>query len=168
MDRSKNFLYLIFCSVTIAACSSETIDKSKLSAADSVLYRAPVPGKINQQDSLKYANAIKGFYDTFLVMRGFNGAMLVAKKGNILFEAYKGYSNINKKDSLNEHSAFHIASVSKTFTAMATLKLAEQGKLKLDDSVTLYFPGFPYAGVTIKMLLSHRSGLPNYIYFLQE
>jgi CubicO group peptidase (beta-lactamase class C family) len=94
--------------------------------------------------------------------------LLVAKKGNIIFEAYHGYSNALKKDSINEHSAFHLASVSKTFTAMATLKLAEQGKIKLDDDLNLYFPSFPYAGVTIKMLLSHRSGLPNYIYFLQK
>ncbi|MEP6806510.1 MAG: serine hydrolase domain-containing protein, partial [Flavobacterium sp.] len=64
--------------------------------------------------------------------------------------------------------AFHIASVSKTFTAMAILKLAEQEKLKLDDDVKLYFPNFPYDGITIRMMLTHRSGLPNYLYFMEK
>jgi len=48
------------------------------------------------------------------------------------------------------------------------LKLWEDGKLSLDDSLQKYFPQFPYRGVTIRMLLSHRSGLPNYLYFMDS
>ena len=48
------------------------------------------------------------------------------------------------------------------------LKLAEMGKLTLNDDVKKYFPHFPYDNVTIKLLLSHRSGLPNYIYFMEN
>ncbi len=168
MDRSKNFLYLAFCICAISACSYTTIDQSKIPIADTIAYTSPKPGTIDQQQYAKYYRAVKSFYDTFLLQRGFNGAILVAKQGNIIFEAYNGYSNIVKKDSIDEHSAFHLASVSKTFTAMATLKLAEMGKLNLDDDLITYFPGFPYAGITVKMLLNHRSGLPNYIYFLQK
>src|SRR4029078_3407377 len=62
----------------------------------------------------------------------------------------------------------HLASVSKTFTAMAVLKLIELGKLSLDDDVKKFFPGFPYDHITIKLLLNHRSGLPNYIYFMEQ
>ena len=51
---------------------------------------------------------------------------------------------------------------------MAVLKLAELGKLSVDDDVKKYFPEFPYDNVTIKLLLSHRSGLPNYIYFMEQ
>ena len=51
---------------------------------------------------------------------------------------------------------------------MATLKLAEMGKLSLDDDVKKFFPAFPYDNVTVKLLLSHRSGLPNYIYFMEK
>ncbi|MEO6455826.1 MAG: serine hydrolase domain-containing protein, partial [Ginsengibacter sp.] len=131
-------------------------------------YVAPKPGYIPPAEFSRYQSEIKNYYENNLVRLGFNGGILVAKKGNIIFEAYHGYSNAQKKDSFNLHSAFHLASVSKTFTAMAILKLAELGKLKLDDDLILYFPAFPYAGVTIKMLLNHRSGLPNYIYFLQE
>ena len=51
---------------------------------------------------------------------------------------------------------------------MATLKLVEMGKVNLDDDVKKFFPAFPYDNVTVKCLLSHRSGLPNYIYFMQK
>lgn len=168
MDILKTFLYIFFLLNTFASCSLITSEKSITALTDTISYTPPKPGKITEEEFSRYHDAIKSFYDTFLLRRGFNGAMLVAKKGNIIFEAYNGYSNFFKKDSLNEHSAFHLASVSKTFTAMATLKLAELGKLKLNDDLIKYFPAFPYAGVTIKMLLNHRSGLPNYTYFLQK
>ncbi len=168
MSIRRNILYFFLYSIFFSACSSSSSDQLKINNEDTLSYIAPVPGKIDKNDFTKYYQAIKSFYENDLLPRGFNGAMLVAKKGTIIFEAYNGYSNTVTKDTLNRHSAFHLASVSKTFTAMAILKLAEQGKLKLDDDLTLYFPSFPYAGVTIKMLLNHRSGLPNYAYFLQQ
>ncbi|RYZ25110.1 MAG: class A beta-lactamase-related serine hydrolase [Chitinophagaceae bacterium] len=72
------------------------------------------------------------------------------------------------KDSITAETAFQIASTGKTLTAAAVLKLWEQGKLGLDDLVTKYFPQFPYDGVTIKTLLNHRSGLPNYLYYMEK
>jgi CubicO group peptidase (beta-lactamase class C family) len=49
---------------------------------------------------------------------------------------------------------------------MALLRLVQENKLSLDDSLQHFFPGFPYEGVTVKTLMNHRSGLPNYIYFM--
>jgi CubicO group peptidase (beta-lactamase class C family) len=99
----------------------------------------------------------------------FNGSILVAKNGEIIYETYKGFRNPRvKKDSITPSTPFHLASISKTFTGMAILKLAEQGKLKVEDSASKYLPGFPCTGVTIKTLLSHRSGLPNYAYFMEK
>lgn len=167
MHRLNFILYPLICALLFVKCSSGNSEKLKNGLADSVSYTAPAAGKINKEEFDRYFKAIETFYDANLIGRGFNGGILVAKKGTVIFERYNGYSNYSKKEFINEHSAFHLASVSKTFTAMATLKLAELGKLKLDDDVSLYLPGFPYPGVTIKMLLSHRSGLPNYIYFLQ-
>ena len=103
-----------------------------------------------------------------ILQKGFNGAILVAKNGQVLFEQYKGYSNFITKDTINEHTPFHLASISKTFTGMAILKLWEEGKVSLDDTLQKYFPQFPYHGITIRMLLSHRSGLPNYLYFMDS
>src|SRR5699024_4263474 len=86
----------------------------------------------------------------------------------VVFEKYDGYYDLKKKDTLTANSAFHLASITKTFTGMAILKLEEAGKLSIDDDVKLYFPEFPYDNVTIRLLLNHRSGLPNYTYFMDK
>jgi CubicO group peptidase (beta-lactamase class C family) len=114
-----------------------------------------------------FSAASRHFYDS-LFLRGFNGSILVAKNGQILYERYSGFKNIRQKqDSIGEHTPFHLASVSKTFTAMAVLKLWEEGKLDIHDEVSKYLAGFP-EGVTIKNLLSQRSGLLNYVHFMDQ
>ena len=79
-----------------------------------------------------------------------------------------GKIDLRKKDSLTDSTSLHIASTSKTFTSIATLRLIEENKLSLNDTLNKFFPGFPYPGITIKMLLNHRSGLPNYLYFISN
>ncbi|HEV8081328.1 MAG TPA: serine hydrolase domain-containing protein [Chitinophagaceae bacterium] len=164
----KKLQILFSFSILYISCSSDAGSSSKKAYKDSVLYHQVAPGKLSTTDFKRYYDAINAFYDTNLVARNFNGAILVAKNGQIIFEKYHGYFDLDKKDTLTEHSAFHLASVSKTFTAMATLKLAEEGRLTLDDDVKTFFPSFPYNNITIKMLLSHRSGLPNYLYFMEQ
>lgn len=165
---SCNFIsFICFFSLFFSSCYSGS-KKISHPPLDSAGYVAPAPGVIPMGDLTRYHDAVKDFYEKDLVGRGFNGGILVAKKGRVLFEDYHGYYNLQKKDTLTRHSAFHLASVSKTFTAMATLKLAELRKLSLDDDVKKYFPAFPYDGVTIKLLLSHRSALPNYLYFIDQ
>ncbi len=151
----------------ISSCGSSAI-KPKPEHKDSTAYVAPVAGNLPKDEFERYHNEIQDFYEKKLLRTGFNGAILVAKKGQILFEDYHGFYNLHKKDSLTKHSAFHLASVSKTFTAMATLKLAQMGKLSLDDDVKKFFPNFPYDNVKVKDLLDHRSGLPNYLYFMEQ
>jgi len=135
MNIRTLFLIPILFSLSFFACDSGSGKKPATSFSDSTAYISPAPGEISLQDFERYYNAIKEFYDKDFVARGFNGAILVAKKGRVIFEDYHGYFNLSKKDSLTAHSAFHLASVSKTFTAMAALKLVEMGKLKLDDDV---------------------------------
>lgn len=95
----------------------------------------------------------------------FNGCVLVAQQGQIIYQYAHGYSNAKKKDTLTMNSAFQLASTSKTLTAAAILLLKDEGKLKLSDTLQNYFPGFPYRNITIHDLLTHRSGLGNYLYF---
>lgn len=142
--------------------------EQKKPTVDSLAYKAPQPGFLSEADIKKYHDRVENYYENKLLRSGFNGAILVAKKGNVIFEDYHGFFDLKKKDSLNKHSAFHLASVSKTFTAMAILKLAEMRKLSLDDDVKKFFPEFPYDGVTVKLLLNHRSGLPNYTHFMEK
>jgi CubicO group peptidase (beta-lactamase class C family) len=111
---------------------------------------------------------LNSFYKE-MVRGGFNGAIIVAKKGVIIFEEYHGLENYRVKTSaIDDSSSFQLASTSKTFTAMGILWLMEQHKLSLDDLVQKYYPDFPYKGITLQMLLSHRSGLPNYLYFCDK
>ncbi len=107
------------------------------------------------------AQAIKSLIEA-KVQAGLNGNVLVAQKDIILYEGAFGFQN----DSIpnTKDSKFQLASLSKTFTAVATMKLVEEGLLGLDNTVKDYYPSFPYEGVTIRSLLSHRSGLPYYQY----
>ena len=92
----------------------------------------------------------------------FNGNVLFADKGKIVYQKSFGYANFTTKALLNENSMFVLASLSKQFTSMAILILSERGKLSLNDMVNQYFVGFPYTNVTIRNLLSHTSGIPDY------
>ena len=96
----------------------------------------------------------------------FNGNVLVAKKGKIIYEKAIGWADYLHRDSLKINSVFELASVSKPFTAVGVMMLVEDGKLRLDQNVKEFFPDFPYDGITIRMLLSHRSGMMNYVYFV--
>jgi CubicO group peptidase (beta-lactamase class C family) len=58
--------------------------------------------------------------------------------------------------------------MTKTFTGVAIMQLVEAGKLKLTDDVKKFYPNFPYDGITVKLLLSHRSGMMNYVYFIDD
>jgi CubicO group peptidase (beta-lactamase class C family) len=100
--------------------------------------------------------------------RGFNGNVLVAKKGKILYEKAIGWADYLHRDSLKINSQFELASISKTMTSTAILMLMERGKLRLDQNVKDFFPNFPYDGITIKLLLTHRSGMMNYVYFVDD
>ncbi len=100
--------------------------------------------------------------------RNYNGNVLIAKKGKIIYEGTFGWADYLHRDSLKIDSQFQLASVSKPMTATAILMLMEQGKLKLSQTVDEFFPEFPYTGITVEMLLSHRSGLNNYVYFTDD
>ena len=98
------------------------------------------------------------------VRKGFNGSALVYQSGVVLMDTVIGLANFEEKIELTKETSFQLASLSKTFTAISVLKLEEEGRLSLDLTVKEYFPKFPYEGVTIRSLLSHRSGLPYYEY----
>lgn len=111
---------------------------------------------------------IDAYFQKLHNRRGFNGNVLVAKKGKIIYQNSFGWADYLYKDSLDINSRFQLASVSKPLTATAILMLYDNKKLKLDDDIRKYLPNFPNQGITVKMLLTHRSGLNNYQYFCDE
>lgn len=98
----------------------------------------------------------------------FNGNVLVAKDGKIIYEKAIGWADHLRRDSLKINSVFELASVSKPFTSTAIMMLVEDGKIRLDQQVKDFYPEFPYDSITVKMLLTHRSGMMNYVYFVDD
>jgi CubicO group peptidase (beta-lactamase class C family) len=102
-------------------------------------------------------------------LTGFNGTVLYSEKGKVILKKAYGYHNVRrKKDSLSTSDPFQLASVSKMFTAMAVMLLKNEGQLNYEDDIRKYIPEFPYQGVTVRMLLTHRSGLPRYMSIAQD
>lgn len=122
----------------------------------------------DKRSARKIALAAEQYYQQILSRSGFNGGMLVSYKGCIIFERYKGREELTGGALMDSTSALHLASVSKTLTGMAVVKLSEEGKLKLDDPVSQFLAEFPLPDVTIRHLLNHRSGLPNYVHFMES
>ena len=167
--KKKFLLKNLFVIVFIAAlfgCRGQATPDTK---AD-IIQLPPTPAPtLTSIESRHFRTEITSFVDSAFGRRNFNGCVLVAKNGEIVYEKYSGFRNPRvKKDSVSPTTPFHLASVSKTFTAMAVLKLQEQGKLSIQDTVSKYLPNFPLPGVTIKSLLNHRSGIPNYTHYMER
>lgn len=117
------------------------------------------PTALHKLDSLfRYLDST-GFY---------NGNILVAAGGEKRASAAIGYANLATKEHLTESSTFELASVSKQFTAVGILCLIQAGKLTLNQKLETLFPSFPYKGVSIRNLLNHTCGLPDYIGLFHE
>ncbi len=162
----KNLLTLTLLIVLFISCNVSSADKKP--AEDSLQYYPPTPATLGQEEFRHYYRLLSSFFDSTLLQQGFNGGILIAKNGVILYEKYNGRIDLRKKDLLTDSTSLHIASTSKTFTSIAILRLVQEGRLSLNDTITKFFPSLPYPGITIKMLLSHRSGLPNYLYFISN
>lgn len=93
----------------------------------------------------------------------FNGVILVAENGKNVFHKAIGFKDYENKSRLDTTTLFELASVSKQFTTMVIMMLNEEGKLSYDDPLEKYIPGLPYSGITIRHLLHHTSGLPDYM-----
>lgn len=93
----------------------------------------------------------------------FNGNVLVAENGVPIYKKSFGVSDYYTERPLNDTSIFELASVSKQFTATGIMLLVNDGKLNLTDSLRSFFPELPYSGITLHHMLTHTSGLPDYM-----
>lgn len=118
---------------------------------------------------IKARKNIPVFENTFIKLRktfGFNGSVLISVNNQTVYKGAFGYANLESKDTLSTNSIFQLASVSKQFTAAAVILLEEKGLLEFTDYVTRFYPKFPYKNIKIQHLLAHRSGLPDYRWFV--
>lgn len=166
----RKLLYpVLLVALYTSGCYYSTIKKRDKTAPATKVDSAAHPlSAVPKAEFEHYYNTAAAFYEDVLEKSHFSGEFLVAKKGEVIFEKYAGHAHMGTEDSITADSPLHLASVSKTFTAMATLKLWEEGKLDIHDEVSKYLMGFPYKGVTIKTLLNHRSGLPNYVHVMEQ
>ena len=111
---------------------------------------------------------IDSFFSTRYKLGAFSGAVLYSSHDTIYYKKSFGFGNRRKKDSLTVNSKFQLASVSKVFTAFGIMLLEKEGMLSFRDSLRKFFPEFPYDNITVHQLLTHRSGLPNYMYAADE
>ena len=135
----KKLILFLLVSLTLMASCKQNTEKKQLAQLDKLctaLFPADEPG----------------------------AAVLVMKGDKIIFDKGYGIADIDTKVPIDGNTFFNIASVSKQFTAVAILQLAEEGKLSLEDPVSKYFPEFKatfWNDIRIKHLLSHSSGVPD-------
>ncbi len=157
------FLLIVIVSASIrinsfganTAKKKEIISRSAKREIENIFYRE----KSDKIDSLMEEKASKYY---------FNGNVLVGYKGNCIYAKSFGYADMLRKKQLKKDDIFQLASVSKQFTAMAIMILKEWDQLSYDDTVANYISEFPYPRITVRMLLNHTSGLPNYMWLVEH
>ncbi len=173
MKFSRSLFLVLFIALTLFSCKKESSEEENIKTnlpnygnvnLDDVFSRKD--GKLENKDSI--ISVLDRYYKNVWEKGDLWGGFLVAKGDEILYEGYRGFAQDKNQEPINDTVALHVASISKTITAMAALKLVEAGRIKLDDPLTKYFPKFPYPKVTVFTLLSQRSGLPKYEHFIEK
>ncbi|MDX5319884.1 MAG: beta-lactamase family protein, partial [Bacteroidota bacterium] len=111
------------------------------------------------------AHQIDSFITKLSAQGLFNGTLLVARGGEIIYHESMGVANRVTEEPITNDMPYQMASVSKPITAAAIMLLVQQGEIGLDDKITKYLPELPqYNKVKVRHLLTHTSGIPDYIY----
>lgn len=159
---------IVFLLITGASCSLNGKNPHPLDEGE------PRFGKVaiqytdtNQAEAKLLIYRLDTFYQR-QIKAGFNGSVLIGYKGKVMYERYFGVSQKESGALWTPETQSQLASTSKTLTSGAILLLKDKGLLDLDDAVVKYIPSFPYAAITVRMLLNHRSGLPDYIKFVPK
>lgn len=159
-----NSLVLFVLFVLVQACSSDPSEKRKRK----ILNKEVPDSVVLFYDPKKADKRIDEIIVNLHRKSGFNGNVLVAKNGKIIYERAIGWADHLHRDSLKINSVFELASVSKPFTSTAIMMLIEDGKLRLNQNVKEFYPDFPYDSITVELLLTHKSGMMNYVYFVDN
>ena len=160
--RNNGLIFLIFFLI-ILSCNDKSLKVSDHNS--NTHFKDTLNIKIKFIENDKRKGKIESFFQKKFKQRQFNGNILFAENDQIITNKSYGFANFQEKEKLTQNHSFQLASVSKPFTAIAILQLIENGILTLKDTVEKFLPNFPYKGITIHQLLSHRSGLSQYTHF---
>ena len=130
-------------------------------APDNKLAALPV----EQSDSVdRSLDRLAGWLGALHSNGTFNGTVLIAKDGHVLFKQHYGCADLAGRIPLSDHSSFSLASASMPFTALGIMLLAQAGKLELDDPLTKHVPEVAfYDRITLRHLLHHTSGIADHV-----
>lgn len=159
--RFSLFLLLVF--IIFSSCNRTTKKESlKPNLPDIKEY---YPDGTISKERLKVYNDL---FSPILKKTNFNGSVLVALNGYIIYQYNNGFANYETSTPITDSTLFQIASLTKIFTSAAIMLLVEENKISLDDKVSKYIDNLIYKDITIRQLLQHRSGLPRYEFFENE
>lgn len=108
--------------------------------------------------------ALDSLFSTIFTPDGPGAIVIVMHDDTLLYRHAYGYADLEKGTRISDSTLFNLSSASKIFTSVALMKLVEEGKLNLDDSLSKYFPELPkrfFDKITIRHILTHSSGLPD-------
>ncbi|MEP6627402.1 MAG: serine hydrolase domain-containing protein [Ginsengibacter sp.] len=135
-----------------------TLFSGKIKLERIFLFLLLLPSVLSAQNSIRlfdtYMKGQSGLYQ-------FNGNVLVAKNGKIIYQKSFGYADYHSQKLLDKNSIFDIGSITKEFTSVGILLLEDKGKITLADTLRKFFPELPYSNITVANLLTHTSGVPD-------
>ena len=110
------------------------------------------------------------FFSSFTSADAPGGAVIVLRDNSIVYQSAYGLAHLERGDPLTVDHVLHMASVGKQVTGLAIMMLSEEGTVRYDDPVGDYVPELAHWGpdVTVRSLLTHTSGLPDYDYFFDD
>lgn len=111
---------------------------------------------------------LKALFDTLGQRNNLNGCVLIMDRGKVLLQTALGSAGDGKERLLTNESIFEIGSSTKGFTAMGIMQLKEKALLSYEDSPGKFFPELHYPGVRIKHLLSHTSGIEDFLAWTEQ
>ncbi len=162
-------IYILIYGLTISCSSPQQKKRYRKAQAIDVDTLAIIAINSDSAVIKKKAAALDKKFKRLQRLTGFNGTVLYAEKGRVIFKKAYGYRNVrHRRDALKTSDQFQLASVSKMFSAFAIMLLKNDGKLNYDVDIRTYLPNFPYKGITVRLLMNHRSGLPRYMSLAQD
>lgn len=156
----KKVSFIVIFLLTVISCGSDAFRDEKAAQKPDI--------KQPEDKDARIKARLDSMFTLWNRLNSFNGSVLIGRDGKIILQKSYGMADKEKQVSLNDSTMFQLASVSKVITATAILMLYERQMIDINLPFETYFPGFNYGGITVKQLLCHRSGLPNYIYFLNS
>src|SRR3569833_3401771 len=134
---------LVLSASLLASCGQAAQSPGGPTAKDTLSPGTATTPALTESETRHYSSIAAHFFDSITAGR-FNGSVLVAKKGVVLYERYKGFKYPERKeDFLDQHTAFHLTTNTKTNTTKTNQKQRQEGKLDIHDPVSKYLAGFP-------------------------